>query len=128
MSVRVSLDVRYSECDMQRVVHNSNYLKWCDDAADLFFRASGAELEDDWWDVMVKAASITWSAPARLLDTVDIDVSIARFGRTSFDMAFHGTRGGEPLFEGTLTYVCVRTGTLETIPVPDDFRELAPNL
>ena len=34
--MRYSVDVRYSECDMQQVVHNSVYLRWCDDLADTF--------------------------------------------------------------------------------------------
>ena len=36
--MRFELDVRYSECDMQQVVHNSVYLRWCDDLADSWFR------------------------------------------------------------------------------------------
>jgi hypothetical protein len=31
----------------------------------------------------------------------------------------------EPIFEADLTYVGVRTGTLETMAVPDDFRAAA---
>ena len=123
--MRYTVEVRYSECDMQQVVHNSVYLRWCDDLADGFFRDVAPGLETGSWDIMVKAASITWSGPARLRDAVDIDVSISRLGNTSFDVAFAGSRGGEPLFEATMTYVCVRPGTLETMPVPDDIRAAA---
>jgi acyl-CoA thioester hydrolase len=122
---RYSLDVRYSECDMQQVVHNSVYLRWCDDLADGFFRDLAVGLESGTWDIMVKAASLTWSAPARLRDTVDIDIEISRFGNTSFDVTYVGTKAGEPLFEATMVYVCVRPGTLETMPVPDELRAAA---
>lgn len=121
--MRYSLDVRYSECDMQQVVHNSVYLRWCDDLADSFFRDLAVGLESGSWDIMVKAASITWSAPARLRDTVDIDIEISRFGTTSFDVTYLGTRGGDPLFEATMVYVCVVPGTLETAPVPQELRD-----
>jgi len=122
---RYSVDVRYSECDMQQVVHNSVYLRWCDDLADGYFRDVAAGLESGAWDVMVKAAAITWSGPARLRDRVDIDVSISRLGNTSFDVAYAGSRAGDPLFTATMTYVCVRPGTLETMPVPDELRAVA---
>ena len=121
--MRYSVDVRYSECDMQQVVHNSVYLRWCDDLADSFFRDLAVGLESGSWDVMVKAASITWSAPARLRDTVDIDIEVSRFGNTSFDVTYVGSRAGEPLFEATMVYVSVVPGTLETAPVPQELRD-----
>ena len=119
---RYRIDVRYSECDMQRVVHNSVYLRWCDDLADSFFRELDFDFEGGDWDVMVKAASISWSAPARLRDRVDIDIEVARIGTTSFDVAYHGSCDGEPRFEATMTYVGVRRDTLEKMAVPDGFR------
>ncbi len=115
-------EVRYYECDMQRVVHNAVYLAWCDDVADGFFREAGAGLEDVWWDVMVKAATLTWSASARLGDEVLIRCAVERWGNTSFDVGFHGTKAGDAVFDATITYVAVRTGTAETVPVPAEFR------
>lgn len=120
--MRYSLDVRYSECDMQQVVHNSVYLRWCDDLADTFFRDLEMDFAGGDWDVMVKAATITWSAPAGVRDRVDIDIEVARIGTTSFDVAYAGSRDGAALFEATMTYVGVRRGTLEKMPVPDEFR------
>jgi acyl-CoA thioester hydrolase len=119
---RYSVEVRYSECDMQQVVHNSVYLRWCDDLADRFFRDLDVDFGASDWDVMVKAAAIAWSAPARLRDRVDIDIDVPRIGTTSFDVAYHGSRDGEPLFEATMTYVGVRTGSLVKMAVPEAFR------
>lgn len=117
--------VRYGEVDMQRVVFNAHYLAYCDDAADVWLRKVGAGLEDDWWDVMVKKATITWSGGARVHDDLAIAVSVERWGTSSFDVRFDGTVDGAPVFEAVLTYVAVRTGTSETVPVPDDFRAAA---
>lgn len=119
---RYSVEVRYSECDMQQVVHNSVYLRWCDDLADGFFRDLDLDFADGDWDVMVKAASISWTGPARVRDVVDIDIDVPRIGTTSFDVAYHGSRAGEPLFEATMTYVGVRRSTLEKMAVPVEFR------
>lgn len=117
--------VRYGEVDMQRVVFNAHFLAYCDDAADVWFRQIGAGLEDDWWEVMVKKATITWSGAARVHDDLAIAVSVVRWGTSSFDVRFDGTVDGAPVFEAILTYVAVRTGTSETVRVPDDFRAAA---
>jgi acyl-CoA thioester hydrolase len=116
---------RYGEIDMQRVVFNANYLAYCDDAADVWLRGIGAELEDDWWDVMVKRADITWDGAARVHDDLAIALRVERWGNTSFDVRFDGTVEGTPVFTAKLTYVAVRTGTTETVRVPDDFRARA---
>ena len=60
--MRYSIDVRYSECDMQQVVHNSVYLRWCDDLADAFFRDLAVGFDSATWDAMVKAADSSCSA------------------------------------------------------------------
>ena len=70
--MRVTLRVRYYECDMQRVVHTAVYLAWCDDVGARLFRDAGIEAADG-WDVMVKTATVTWHAPARLGDEVEIE-------------------------------------------------------
>ena len=110
---------------MQRVVFNAHYLAYCDDAADLWLRALGAELEDGWWDLMVKRADIVWSGAARVHDEIAIALEVSRWGNTSFDLAFEGAVGDAPVFTATLTYVAVRTGTSEPVRVPDEFRTAA---
>jgi YbgC/YbaW family acyl-CoA thioester hydrolase len=116
---------RYGEIDMQRVVFNAHYLAYCDDAADVWFRGIGAQLEDDWWDVMVKRADITWDGAARVHEDLAIALRVERWGNSSFDVRFDGTVEGAPVFTAVLTYVAVRTGTTETVRVPDDFRAQA---
>lgn len=117
--------VRYGEVDMQKVVFNAHYLAYCDDAADVWFRRLGAGLTDDWWDVMVKKAVITWSGGAKVHDDLAIEVGVRRWGTTSFDVGFAGAVDGSPVFDAEITYVAVKTHTTETIPVPDDFRAAA---
>jgi acyl-CoA thioester hydrolase len=117
--------VRYGECDMQRVVFNANYLAYCDDAADYWFRQLGVQLEGGTWDVMVKKATITWDGGARVHDDLAIAVHVSRWGTTSFDVRFDGTVDGAPVFTAEITYVAVTTGTTDTVPVPDEFRTTA---
>ena len=117
--------VRYGEVDMQKVVFNAHYLAYCDDAADLWFRSLGAALEAGEWDVMVKKATITWTGGAKVHDDLAIEVAVRRWGNTSFDVGFDGTVDGVPVFSADLTYVAVRTGTTDTVRVPDPFRAAA---
>jgi acyl-CoA thioester hydrolase len=117
--------VRYGEVDMQKVVFNAHYLAYCDDAADLWFRSLGAALEAGDWDVMVKKATITWTGGAKVHDDLTIEVAVRRWGNTSFDVGFDGRVDGVPVFSADLTYVAVRTGTTETVRVPDAFRAAA---
>ncbi len=117
--------VRYGECDMQRVVFNANYLAYCDDAADYWFRQLGVALEAGTWDVMLKKATITWEGGARVHDDLAIAVHVSRWGTTSFDVRFDGTVDGAPVFSADITYVAVVTGTTDTVAVPDEFRAAA---
>ena len=117
--------VRYGECDMQRVVFNANYLAYCDDAADWWFRSLGAQLEAGEWDVMVKKATVTWDGAAKVHDDLAIALSVSRWGNSSFDVRFEGTVEGAPVFTAELTYVAVVMGTTETVRVPDEFRDAA---
>jgi acyl-CoA thioester hydrolase len=117
--------VRYGECDMQRVVFNAHYLAYCDDAADWWFRSLGALLEAGDWDVMVKKATVTWDGAAKVHDDLAIEVSVSRWGNSSFDVRFDGTVDGAAVFTAEITYVAVVTGTTDTVPVPAEFRAAA---
>lgn len=124
---RETLRVRYYECDMQGVVHNAVYLAWCDDVGDRLFRGAGLGTDGS-WDVMVKSATVTWSSPARLGDEVVIDAAVSRWGTTSFDVSYVGTRAEESVFEAAVTYVAVDTVSTTAIPVPEDFRSACAGL
>lgn len=125
MSFVHRIRVRYGECDMQRIVFNANYLAYCDDAADQWFRSLGVVVEGGTWDMVVKKATVTWAGSARYGDELDIAVGVRRWGRTSFDVGFEGSVGERPVFTAELTYVAIRPGTAEPVPVPDGFRAVA---
>ena len=122
MGFRYSVAVRYGEVDMQRVVFNSHYLAYCDDAVETWFRRLGLSVADMGWDFMLKKAVIEWAGSATVGDVVDIDVGVERWGNTSFDVGFSGSVQGVAVFHCTITYVGVRIGTKETMPPPEAFR------
>ena len=123
---RHSIAVRYGECDMQGVVFNAHYLAYADDAIARWFEAvmpPGAMYTagngDAAFDFMVKKAEVVWTTGTTYPDVVDLDCSVSRWGRTSFDVSIAGSCGGEPRFDITLVYVSVAPGTHTPAPIPD---------
>jgi acyl-CoA thioester hydrolase len=127
MGFRQQVRVRYGECDMQGVVFNAHYLAYSDDAVDTWLRQAlpgqvYAGQPGATFDFMTKVASVTWYRGLRFGELADLECSVSRFGRTSFDITIEGTAGGEPSFTTTLTYVSVEPGTHHPCPVPEHVR------
>jgi acyl-CoA thioester hydrolase len=115
--------VRYGECDMQGVVFNAHYLAYIDDATDTWFRSVlGHAFEHEGFDIMLKKAVVEWQAALRFGEHAVLTCSIARWGRSSFDLFVSGTVDDEERFTATITYVCVHHGTTEPLPVPESAR------
>jgi acyl-CoA thioester hydrolase len=119
MSHRHSIRVRYGECDMQQVVFNANYLAYVDDAIDTWMRTTIGGYEAAGFDCMVKRIEIEWQTPARFGDTVDLDLEVTRWGRTSFDVGVVGSVEDRPSFSATVVYVSTTPGAPVPAPVPE---------
>ncbi len=109
---------------MQKVVFNAHYLAYCDDACEAWMTGRRLRAAAPGWDFMLKKATIEWAAAATVNDELAIAVWVARWGNTSFDVAFEGTIDGRDIFTSTITYVGVVEGTLTTAPVPPEVRAL----
>jgi acyl-CoA thioester hydrolase len=119
-----SSPVRYAECDGQGVVFNSHYLLYADEALTGLLRSLGTPYEDvlaRGLDTAVVASELTWVAPARYGDVVDVDAEVERIGRTSFTVAFTISVADQPCCRVRTSYVLT---DLERTPtaVPDDLR------
>lgn len=128
--------VRYGECDMQRVVFNANYFAYCDDTVDTWMRSAlskelstagtTTDLHALGFDFMLKTATITWHAPVRFGETIQMEAQVSRWGRSSFDVAIAGRVDGlvDELvrFEATITYVSVDPVSQRPAPVPEFVR------
>lgn len=120
---RHPIHVRYQEVDMQRVVFNAHYLAYCDEAmAAWSAEAFGWTGEDDRIDWMLVKIVLEWQGSATYGDTLDLDCGIARWGNTSFDVAFRGMVAVRPVFTGAITYVSIAPGTTTKIAVPEEVR------
>lgn len=116
-----TLRVRYSEIDGQKIVYNAHYLTYLDLAFTEYFRAIGIQfVEASAFDTALVKATLEYRRPARLDDLLDIHVSIARLGNTSFTGRFRISPHGHPAAEDAhmiaeIVYVSV---TAEGRPTP----------
>lgn len=123
MTFRHCLKVRYGEVDLQGVVFNAHYLAYVDDTIDTWFRdALGPSFQQYDWDVMLKKATVEWSSPAGLGDTLQLDARISRWGNTSLDVEVDGAVEGRAVFTAVITYVGVHFGTHTPRTAPDAVR------
>lgn len=120
---RERIKVRYQEVDLQNVVFNAHYLGYCDIAsASWMSEAIGWTGVGDTIDWMLVKATVEWQGSATYGDTLDVDCGVARWGTSSFDIAYRGTVAGAPVFTSVITYVSVVPGTKDSTPVPDRMR------
>ncbi len=116
--------VRYAECDQQGIVFNGHYLTWADEACTAWFASVGTPYEAllaRGLDMRVKASALTWTAPARWGDTVDVHAGLDAVGRTSWTVLLDVRVGERTCCQVRTTYVLVdAAGT--PVPVPDDLR------
>ena len=129
----VPVKVRYLEVDVQGVVFNSWYLVWFDEAMTAFLEHRGLPYQrmlDAGYDVQVVRSEIDWRAGVRWQDRIEIAVSTARIGRTSFALDFEVRRDGtEVTCAGRTVYVVVGRSTGTDGATDDDSagkREIPP--
>ena len=109
--------VRWGEVDAQGVVFNPNYFVYADVAATEFFRAAGVMTDTypDMGQSYVVDARASFRASARFDDLMDIEVSVPRIGRSSYELRVDIRRGEELLTEVSLTYVRAVDGKSEAL-------------
>lgn len=120
------LRVRYHECDLQGVVFNANYLAYFDIALTEFMRetlGSYQRLRAEGLDLLVVEASVSFRAPARFDDEVDIAFVPAPLGRSSMVSQLALERDGEPLASGRMVHVFVDVDAQTKLEIPTWVRE-----
>ena len=120
--------VRWAEVDAQGVVFNPNYFVYADVAATEFFRSIGVMTGDypDMGQSYVVDARASFRASARFDDLLDIQVSIPRVGRSSYELRVDIFCDGRLLTEVSLTYVRALEGSSE--PLSESYRAVLASL
>ncbi len=123
------LQVRWAEVDMQQVVFNGHYLMYADTAVSAFWKALGVVYTRDLpalgGDFYVKQAQLTWHAPARLDDWIDIGVAPGATGRSSLRLRVAIWAQDRLLVSGELVYVYTTVDQpVRAQPLPGALTEL----
>jgi acyl-CoA thioester hydrolase len=108
-----SAPVRFAEVDAQGVVFNAHYLTYCDEAATAFLRSRSsatADLLSFSDDIQVVSAALTWTAPVRWGDLIEVDADCGRVGTTSFGLSFRIRVGERVCATVESTYVHLAGG------------------
>ena len=116
------VDVRYLEVDQQGVVFNMWYLAYFDDAMTAFLEAGGLpyqRLLDEGVDVQLVHTEVDWRGAVGWGDDVDVAVSLARKGTTSFTLDFQVLNAGKAVVDGRTVYVVVATDGSGKRPIPE---------
>lgn len=123
---RHPIRVRFGECDPQGIVFNPNYLALADVALTELFRAaigSYAAMVEAGTDLVMVESRVTYRAPARADDLIDVELSVGRIGTTSTRFDGRILRDDQLLTEFELHYVAVDAGTHAKRPIGGVLRE-----
>ncbi|MSV90354.1 MAG: hypothetical protein F2876_11105 [Actinobacteria bacterium] len=120
MAFRQLHRVRYVECDMQGVMHNSQYLAVIDDAVDVWTHPVLEQCIASGWDFMVKRVDIVWHGPARHADVLQLELDVRRWGTSSFEVGVEAIvlADGLRCVSATVTYVGVDLENRRAAAVP----------
>jgi acyl-CoA thioester hydrolase len=121
---RHSIRVRYNECDPQGHVFNANYLAYFDLVMTELWRELGGydAMVDDGLDMVVAEANIRYLASLGFDDEAELIIRSISLGNTSMNSQLTIARAGEPVAEGKLRHVFVKTDGSGTAPMPQAVR------
>jgi YbgC/YbaW family acyl-CoA thioester hydrolase len=113
--------IRFADTDASTRIHYSSIFRHFEAAEHEYLRAIGqaySGLADAGLDYPRVHVDCDFSSPLRYDDLVDIEVTAARVGTTSYTLAFLVTRAGRTAARGSITVVCVdrKTGRPHALP------------
>ena len=125
---RHTLRVYWEDTDAGGVVFYANYLKFFERARTEWLRGMGfgqQRLRSDTGAIFVVAdTSVSYLAPARLDDLLDVSVCVTDAGRASMTIVQEALRDDELLAAGTIRIGCVDAGTFKPRRIPNELLSL----
>ena len=105
-----TIRVRFSETDAMGIVHHSRYLPYLEEARVEYLREIDhpyASLRDEGFDIAVLEAAVQYRQPLRFDDLVTVHVHFGSGTRTTFQMGYLLTVGGEVRATAVTVHGCV---------------------
>ncbi|MGB3525393.1 MAG: thioesterase family protein [Flavobacteriales bacterium] len=127
MSITTRVQVRFSDVDLARHVHNAAYLQYFElGRMDLLRRFM--EKEHEWMrtGLILARNEVDYRKPIHLADDISVETSCTKLGNKSFDLSytiFSMKEGQRQLHaEGRSVMVCFDYSKNATIPLPEEWR------
>jgi acyl-CoA thioester hydrolase len=117
--------VGFSDTDAQGIVYYGRYLPYFDLARVEYHRNLDMMGMDVGGELVMRASSIEYHAPARFDDLLEIFIRVARIGRTSvtYEMAAYRVEDDVLMVTANQTLVLVDLKERKACPIPDGVRE-----
>ena len=117
--------VGFSDTDAQGIVYYGRYLPYFDSARVEYHRHLGMlEAAPSEHEFVMRANDVEYFAPAVFDDEVEVDVRIARFGRTSvtYEFAAYRVRDDVLMVTAHQTLVFVDLAEQRAVTIPEELR------
>ena len=116
--------VGFSDTDAQGIVYYGRYMPYFDLARVEYHRNLDLMRVEGPCEFVMRAMNVEYHAPARFDDPIEIDVRVARIGRTSVTYEFAAHLEQDVLaVTATQTLVLAHLGERKSCPIPTSFRE-----
>ena len=116
--------VGFSDTDAQGIVYYGRYMPYFDLARVEYHRKLGLMRVEGPGEFVMRAMHVEYHAPARFDDEIEVDVRVARIGRTSITYEFAAYLERETLaVTATQTIVLVDLASRRPCEIPQSFRE-----
>ena len=124
-AVHVRTEVRYAETDQMGVVHHANYLVWFELARTRLCLEAGfhyAEIEKRGLLLLVTGAELSYRAPARYGESVDVACWVERVGSRGVTFDYRVERDGELVATGSTDHIWVDATLRRPTRFPEELR------
>ncbi|MEP6910368.1 MAG: thioesterase family protein [Actinomycetota bacterium] len=117
--------VGFSDTDAQGIVYYGRYLPYFDAARVEYYRHLDMLRMDLGGELVMRASSIEYHAPARFDDLVEVFIRVSRIGRTSttYELAAYHVEDDLLMVTASQTLVLVDLAERKACPIPDVVRE-----
>lgn len=130
----LEIRVEWGHCDPAQIVFNPNYFNWMESGLHWLFEAAGLSLTElmagdpDFRGAPLVRCDANFMAAARVGDLLMLTSKVARWGRTSFDVAYAFAVDGATVVDASQTRIWGRAlpgepNRLQAIPIPGTVRD-----
>jgi acyl-CoA thioester hydrolase len=120
---RVAIPIRFADIDALGHVNNAVFLSYLEVARTSFWSEHVGPVRVREIDFVVARVEIDYRRPVVFGDALTCDMWFARFGRSSFTVAYAFEVGGKPVAEARSVLVFIDPTSGSPKPMPDGFRE-----